>query len=74
MIDENKVIEVCSECKRASCWYGMFMCEHSMEAGTELRTVKELRGMNTHESEDYWSDEIMTEIYGEPNPHKEGKE
>jgi hypothetical protein len=44
-----------------------------MEAGTELRTVKELRGMNTHESEDYWSDEIMTEIYGEPNPHKEGK-
>jgi hypothetical protein len=30
--------------------------------------------MNTHESEDYWSDEIMTEIYGEPNPHKEGKE
>lgn len=67
-INENKLIEVCSVCKRACCWYGEFMCDDSQNASTELKTVKELRELNRHESEHYWSDEYMEQIFGEANP------
>ena len=42
-LNENKLIEVCSACKRACCWYGEFMCDNNKDASTELKTVKELR-------------------------------
>jgi len=67
-INENKVIEVCSACKCASCWYGEFICDDAQNASTELKTVKELRKLNTHENEQYWSDEYMKRIFGEANP------
>ena len=61
-LNENKLIEVCSSCKRACCWYGEFMCENSHNASTELKTVKELRKLKTGENEHYWSDEYMKKI------------
>ena len=69
---ENKIIEVCSSCKMACCWHGMFFCEDSAESDIEKFTVKELRAMNNmngnNESEDYWSDEHMKDVYGESAP------
>ncbi len=65
---ENKIIEVCSECGTAACWYGEFMCTGAKSANVELKTVKELRESHL-EHETYWSDELMTKVYGEPAPH-----
>lgn len=67
-LNEKKLIQVCSSCKRACCWYGEFMCENSRNASTELKTVKELRELKAGENEHYWSDEYMKKIYGEANP------
>jgi len=66
-LKDNKIVQVCSACKRASCWYGQFMCDESKTADTEFHTVKELRDMKTSESEHYWSDEYMSKIYGSPD-------
>lgn len=66
---ENKIIEVCSECGRACCYQGEFMCAESRTAGTELMTVAELREKQYGEHERYWSDERLREVYGDPSPH-----
>ena len=68
---EKKLIEVCSECLTASCWHGEFMCDNSRSAGTELRTVYQLRKLNK-EHPDSWSDETLNKIYGDhaPNGYK----
>ena len=51
--DEEKVT-VCSECKRACCWHGHFMCEEAYaSAGTVEVTVGELRKLGL-EHEDWW--------------------
>lgn len=71
MVSENKVIEVCSECLRACCWYGEFMCLESKGAATTKKTVGELRLLSI-ENESYWSDEKMHLVYGDKNPF-EGK-
>ena len=65
---EDKIIQVCAECGRACCWYGEWMCADAQGAGTEKKTVSELRNADYGENERYWSDEIMTNIYGEPAP------
>jgi hypothetical protein len=65
MTQENKVIEVCSSCLTASCWYGEFLCEESKNSYTELKTVADLRKLKL-ENEENWSDKKMTLIYGEP--------
>lgn len=64
---ENKLIQVCTECGLASCWHGIFLCPDSRHADIELKTVAELRKMAI-ESEDYWSDEHLTDVFGEPAP------
>jgi len=66
---ENKLIEVCTECGCACCYQGEFMCGESRGAGTELKTVAELRKNLYHEHEGYWSDARLTLVYGEPAPH-----
>ena len=69
---ENKIIEVCSSCKRACCRYSYFMCKDSRLSNTEKFTVKELRAMNNgtgnNENEKYWSDGYMEEVFSEPAP------
>lgn len=70
---EDKIIEVCDACHMACCWYGIFYCDDSRNAGTVKYTVSELRAMNggkgTDENECYWSDEFMKDVYGEAAPH-----
>jgi hypothetical protein len=68
-INENKLIQVCDHCLTAACWYGEYYCDYSKNAGLTLKTVKELRKLN-RENEEYWSDEKMEKIYGEPNPFR----
>jgi hypothetical protein len=65
---ENKIIEVCSECKCASCWYGEFMCHEAARAGTKKYTVSDLRKLDL-ENEDNWSDDKMKSIYGDHAPY-----
>lgn len=64
---DNKVIQVCEKCNKASCWYGEFMCEESGDADTKFMTVGELKKLSL-ESEDYWSDKYMKSVYGAENP------
>ncbi|SCY45266.1 hypothetical protein [Desulfoluna spongiiphila] len=66
---KNKLIEVCTECGRACCWQGQFMCSESLGADTELKTVAELQAKDYGESEDYWSDERLSLLFGDPAPH-----
>ena len=68
MLNDNKVVEVCSGCGRASCWYGEFMCEDARCCGTQEMRVGDLRKSPHKESEEYWSYRKMIEIFGEANP------
>ena len=65
---EDKLVEVCGECHQASCWHGEFMCFEARTAGTELKTVRELRKLG-HENQDNWSDENLKKICGDPAPN-----
>ncbi len=47
-------VTVCANCKRASCWYGSFMCDDSKTAGTIQMTLKELRKLKL-ESPTWWT-------------------
>lgn len=40
--ERERLITVCSECLRASCWHGEFMCEMSRNAGTVKKGEREL--------------------------------
>lgn len=62
-MDERTLIEVCDACLTAACWYGEFMCDDSLRAGTTTKTVAELRVLN-REHADYWSDKKRLAIYG----------
>lgn len=63
----NKKVQVCSSCLKASCWYGEFRCEEYLSADLTIKTVEELRKLKL-ENEDYWSDEYMEKVYGESSP------
>lgn len=63
MEDDAKVL-VCDKCLRACCWYGIFMCDAAVDAGLRVLTVGDLRKLE-REHEDYWSDKMMIEQYGD---------
>ena len=65
---ENKLIEVCDKCLAASCWHGEYMCSESRNAGTILKTVKELIPLKL-ESACHWNDNNLEKIYGNKAPH-----
>ena len=67
-IKPDKKVEVCSACLTAACWYGEFMCEEAINAGTVVKTVKELRRLN-RESPTYWTNAKFYEVYGTPKPN-----
>ena len=67
-MNDNKLVEVCDSCLQASCWYGEFMCDNAKGAGTCLKTVKELKE-KALENHEYWSDQKMIEVFGDPCPH-----
>lgn len=52
-----KTITVCDNCLQASCWLGMFMCDHSREASTVEKTIEELEKLNL-EHRDWWFKDI----------------
>ncbi len=50
---DGSKITVCSECMRACCWAGIFMCEDAHDASTVEITVAESRALGL-EHPDYW--------------------
>lgn len=68
IMNKNKLIEVCDECRTASCWYGEFLCQKSGGAGTVLIPVGILERLEL-EDRDYWSEEKLLEVYGTIDLH-----
>ncbi len=65
---KDKLIEVCSECLKASCWHGEFMCDESRDAGTILKPISELANLKL-EHPDNWSDKNLLAICGDAAPN-----
>lgn len=42
---DDDIITVCDKCFTASCWHGEFMCDDNKHAGTDERSVSQLRAM-----------------------------
>lgn len=53
MSAQRSTITVCSECLRASCWQGEFMCDKARTAGTVEKTREQLAQLN-REHPSYW--------------------
>lgn len=53
-----RTITVCAECKRATCWWGLFYCDKYREAGLVEMTVAELRKLKL-EHPSYWTKESV---------------
>lgn len=61
---DKTTITVCSSCKQASCWKGIFYCDYYQVAGTVEMTRKELEALG-YEHPDYWRDDVTDQsIYG----------
>lgn len=69
-MDENKIIKICDNCKRASCWCGENECKYSWLGESSFITVKDLLALHPDE-EMYCIDKYMQEKYGNPNPFKD---
>ena len=65
---EDRLIQVCTECGRASCWHGEFMCDNSKGAGLELKTAKELDAKQFGEDKHHYSVEMIEKVFGEKYP------
>ena len=39
------LVTVCDQCKRASCWQGLFYCDGARDAGTVELPARELRAL-----------------------------
>ena len=50
---DTDIVTVCSECLRACCWRGEFMCDDAVSADIIDKTVAELRRLKLEHS-DYW--------------------
>lgn len=59
-----RLIEVCDQCFRASCWHGEEMCGDARSAGTVLKTAAELRKINA-EPPSYYSRENVERVCGD---------
>ena len=66
----RKVADLVQQCRclRASCWHGEFMCDDAQNAGTTLKTIRELRRLNL-EHKDNWSAKKLNKVYGNNAPH-----
>lgn len=62
-------VAVCSECKTAACWQGVFYCEEYKSAGVTVMTIGDLKKLGPLESEDYWRrDEGIKRLIGTARP------
>lgn len=62
--EEQRLVTVCSECKMASCWRGIFVCDKAQGAGTMQLPVWRLRQLDREHS-DYYA---ASDDYPEPEP------
>lgn len=53
----NPTVTVCSECLRACCWQGEFMCDEYYDANVVKRKISTLIKLN-EEHPDYWNNEL----------------
>ena len=67
MVIDNRLIQICSECKKSSCWHGEFLCPDSRNADLELKTADELNKLNVEDKHHYSVGNIR-KIFGEPYP------
>jgi len=68
MHEQKRLVEVCAECGRASCWHGDILCWESKHANTEKKTVAELDEADL-EHKYLYSKETIKKVYGEEAPH-----
>ena len=57
-------VTVCSECFKASCWHGIFMCESAREASTVEMTRRQLLILDK-EHPCYFSNKTLYEQTGD---------
>jgi hypothetical protein len=50
---DNRLVAVCSECLRASCWQGALVCSEAGWATMMQKSVSELRRL-AYEDPSYW--------------------
>lgn len=58
-LHDDMQIRVCSNCRQASCWLGIFYCQEYKRAGIVNISVGKLRELKL-ESPDYWAKEIRS--------------
>lgn len=56
--DEDRVVTVCAECLRASCWHGEFMCDDAQSANVTKRTVRQLNALNREHPSCYSKEKV----------------
>lgn len=57
LLEKRGTVTVCSACYRASCWQGRLYCDDYKKAGTEEKTIDELKQLAL-ENECYWETHI----------------
>ena len=67
-------VTVCSVCRRACCWHGMFMCDEAVGAGTVDVRASQLRKENNGEHPSYYSRESLIKHCGNVRDFEEGPE
>jgi len=60
---DERLVTVCAECLRASCWYWEHQCDKAHTAGTVEVPVRKLRDLD-REHPDNWSIEKIGRICG----------
>ena len=61
--DEDRLVTVCDQCLRASCWQGDLYCDNHKTAGTTRLPVRDLRSLG-REHESYWEPARIQRIEG----------
>lgn len=53
-LPDDFLITVCTECKRACCWQGEFMCDAARTADITELTVAELKALQPTMDGEHW--------------------
>lgn len=59
----SDTVTVCDKCLKATCWYGLFMCDEARTAGVTHKTRTELAALN-REHPSYWTPESIEKYTG----------
>lgn len=62
--DESRLVTVCSECLRASCWQGMSFCDVAQWSSTVDKPISELRRLG-YESPKFWEPGAGGTLFGD---------